>query len=204
MRVVEKIEKSKNKNIFLIMIGDGRTEIKILPLIFERYNGKNLISFCPWSPTLQPGAGFGILRALPLLSEGLQNFIIILDKEHLNNKKLSKIIKKKLEEINAIYENGFIKNLGEGALKVQCKIVENEINLFIAVNGSQKRIEECLSKLIQFETKIRVRSSKEIWKDIKNNNLNINKIIENAAIENIKKSFPNLNAILELIEKNDH
>lgn len=92
MRVIveEMWDPLTDKKTLMTLIGDGRTDKRILPEIFKRYNGKEIFNWCPWPIQKMPGKGFSILKSIKHLSitKSPRTILFIVDREHLNGKSL--------------------------------------------------------------------------------------------------------------------
>ena len=189
------------QNSFMILIGNGKTEKRIIPKLCPHFNGNNLFIWNPSKPILNPpGMGFKILEKIKTHISYHKKFIIVVDKEHLYGNKLDVYLKGKLKEVK-IKMNSKLKLTEEGIF-IEGRLMGMEIIIYIIVMGTTKFIEECLSELIYLEMNIRLPPNKKIWKEISRQNIDINHLFRNADINNIKNSFPNLSACFEHIETN--
>lgn len=203
MKVVRELKNLPKEKTIQALIGDGRTEQNILPAIFKRYNGEEIIMWCPWRTQI-PGAGFSVLKGIKSMSiaKTPNRILFVTDKEMLDGNTLENKIKANLKGVESIDNITYLTN---NALIAEFELFHRKMIVYACIMGKNKFIEECLSYIVKLEKEIEVSPTKEIWKELKTHGIKtkqIIEIIEDANMENLKLSFPNLDVILGHIEGN--
>ncbi|WP_099210773.1 hypothetical protein [Thermococcus henrietii] len=125
--------------IALVLTGDGRTEEKVLPAIAKRYNGRDKILLFPKRP-LSKKTGLNVIKSVPEVYEltGHTRYVILIDKEHFDLKKLDEICKDLFKDYVVTGSNPYV-------------VRTNTLEVHIVVQGEKFAIEEWVGKLINLE-----------------------------------------------------
>jgi len=194
----------KDQKTIMTLIGDGRSEKNILPSIFERYNGNNILNWCPWLTRTRTDVGFSALRGIKQypIYRTPNNFLFVVDKEHLEGDSLE-------EKVGHTFRGPFqiidINSLSESAIVVKYILYHREKTAYAVVMGKVKYIEECLSEFFEREMGLNLSPTKDIWVQLKGHGIkskHIKEIILKADMRNLSMSFPNLDLALTHIEQN--
>lgn len=197
----------------IILTGDGRRELEILRSLSKKYNGHDLILFFPFSPLAKKTGvnGLDALKTIPI-KYLIDSIIYIVDGEFF--------------EINTIYKDrilNYLKSIGvqivestsiADALLINCKCRGHKIDLYCIISGPTTFIEEEIARLIDLQLHVpidlsgtrdnawKARIKSNINQIIRENNITIEKLIEQAGKGIIEKSFPNICAVFKKIEEN--
>jgi hypothetical protein len=162
MRLVEDL--GNNNAHFLIITGDGRTELKVLRALSEKFNGKDLILFFPFPPRSKK-TGLSALNALKTyFNIGITHFIFVVDGDTFEKEPADIKIQEHLKSIGIEIANI---SLVQGAFLINCKSGNKSIVLYCVIFGPKTFIEEELVKLIELklEKKIDLSGKRDIdWK----------------------------------------
>jgi len=209
MKLVEDLGK-KNAQ-YLIITGDGRTELKVLRVLSEKYNGKDLILFFPFPPRSKK-TGLSALNALKIYSNiGINSFIFIVDGDTFEEAPANFKIQ---EHLNSIGIEIVKINLIQDAFLINCKLGNKNIVIYCIISGPQTFIEEEVVKLIELKLEKKIdlsgkrdanwkeRIKKEIIKILRENKIKLDELIRNTGKKKLESSFPNFCAVLKKIEEN--
>jgi len=208
MRLVEDL--GNNTAHYLIITGDGRTELKVLRALSVKFNGKDLILFFPFPPR-QKKKGLNALNAIKIYSNiGINSIIFIVDGDILEGEPANIKIQEYLKSIGIQIES--IIPI-QDALLLSCKSGNREIKLFCIISGPQTFIEEEIAELIKLTLRIGIdlsgdrdsnwkgRVKRDIKRILRENNTNIEKLISKTGIRKLETSFPNISAAFKKIEE---
>ena len=208
MRLVEDL--GKNNAQYLIITGDGRTELKVLRVLSEKYDGNELILFFPFPPRPKK-TGLSALNSLKLYSNiGINSFIFIVDGDTFEESPADIKIQ---EHLNSIGIEIVKINLIQKAFLINCKLGNKNIVLYCIISGPQTFIEEELVRLIELKLEKKIdlsgkrdanwkeRVKKEIIKILRDNKIKLDELIRNTGKKKLESSFPNFCAVLKKIEE---
>lgn len=208
MRLVEDL--GKNIAQYLIITGDGRTELKVLRVLSEKYNGKDLILFFPFPPRSKK-TGLSALNVLKIYSNiGINSVIFIVDGDTFEEAPADFKIQ---EHLNSIGIEIVKINLIQDAFLINCKLGNKNIVLYCIISGPQTFIEEEVVKLIELKLEKKIdlsgkrdanwkeRVKKEIIKILKENKIKLDELIRNTGKKKLESSFPNFCVYLKRLKK---
>jgi|LGVF01.1.fsa_nt_gb hypothetical protein len=219
MRVSENIDESAEPWSF-VGTGDGTDEFHILRAVAEKYDGACTLWF--------PKSSFGMKTGLSVfdsinvdinrINPKISTFLFLIDGEHvvqglrkidvarLDNNKIQVMIERRLS-------NNYIKiitidnNMPDGVFMIKEKLGSRILQIYVIIQGTDLKIEEEISKLIELEKDIMIPHEKEhirgFFKEIfhrKSIGLDTAKLIAESSKNNLQKSFTGLTFILSEIE----
>lgn len=209
MRLVEDL--GKNNAQYLIITGDGRTELKVLRALSKKYNGKDLILFFPFPPRSRK-TGLSALNSLKTYPNiGINSFIFIVDGDNFEEVSADTKIQEHLTSIGIEVVKII---LIQESLLINCKLGNKNIVLYCIISGPQTFIEEEIVKLIELKLGKKIdlsgkrdidwkeRVKKEVIKILRDNKIKLEELIRNTGKKKLELSFPNFCAVLKEIEEN--
>jgi len=172
----------------LLLTGNGVRDLKIINLIAEKFNGKNIKISNPSLPkNYSTNKGFSVLKSIDYLIivkdfKNIQKIILVLDREHIINNNISNLIKEYIH-----YKQILEEKINDKAWKFTFQRNNSVLELFIVIHGKEKNIEEDINEL----------------RKIMGINVQINEkeLIKKANLEYIKKVFIGLTAVFDILEK---
>lgn len=207
MELVEELKGAKT--IIWVLTGNGPDESKVLKGAARKYNGSEKVLFFPMLPRgFHYGAGLAILKITKIYVSkyNATKFLCLIDKEHVETAEaVGKEIKSKLREFGVEVINiQVLSAKDEEALFVEGKVGAHNFTLCIAINGREKCIEENIAKLLEARFGESVKPTKEgIKSALKKYRIDIEQLINDAKISEIKPSFPAMHAVLSRLESDE-
>ncbi len=211
MRLVEEL-KGFDAN-FYIITGNGTRESEIFEELCKKYDGLNKILWFP-RKGLKKKTGLSALDVVKDIPSdfGINQIIYTVDADAIEGDPKIKI-QAKLRSIGInVSEINPIKN----ALFIRCNFgSHNDVVLYCIITGVSTCIEEEIAKLMKIKLDIIIDCSGERnanWRNkIKNEinkklreidkNLRIKTLVRDAGIKYLEECFPNICAVLKVIEK---
>jgi hypothetical protein len=197
----------------VILNGDGNfPEKMILEIICEKYNGNENIILYP-RKEIKRQSGVGALGAIKTLGvRRYNNFIFIVDGEHIEEDPKSEI-KRKLSSIGIACGDEIIPL--QDAFLIQCRTGPHEFYLYCIIWGPDVCIEEEVARFIELKLNIRVnipegskdaRWRKELKQEIDSiiGRRELKRQLKEANIMMLENSFPSICAVLKFVERNFH
>lgn len=191
--------------------GDGTDEFHILKAMSERYSGTRTLWF-PKSPSGKK-TGLSVLDSINTVVTrypGISTFLFLVDREHigreLNNSGIKEIIKRRLSNrhIKIIETDD---DAPDGTFIAKGELGSHRLQIYMAIHGTDLKIEEEISKLIELEKKITIPPEKNHLKDFfeetyrkRSIGQGAAKLIAQASKNNLRVSFPAMTFILNAIE----
>ena len=178
----------------IILFGNGYRDRRIIGKIASKYNHfKTLLD-----PSLPHLTGSAVLRQLIELIEETPAsiYIIVIDREHFE------------ELMNKLPTYAFRvpeqENLADGLIKITCERGPRKITLYIATLGLTEKgcIEENLAQLIELVKGEKVKPEKHIintW--LAKNKIKDYELIDSASINQLKRAFPAITQLLEILKQ---
>ena len=192
-------EKLKPEDLqFLVVLGDGKYERRILRYILPKFDGRNVTLSIPSLPRgvmTAKKTGLAVLESLITLLNLRYSFnrvIFLVDREHISG---MDEIDEWLKEHGCVIDSRVMLNSNKGAAIYHITHGDHEFELYVALAGRHKCIEEEL-----FELAGRVYGKSFDKRRIKSPRF-IKRLIEKAGAEDIKKCLRNLSIILQKIEE---
>jgi hypothetical protein len=208
MELVEELRKPA-KMVIGVLTGNGPTEFRVLRVVAKKYNGSEKVLYFPRRPGYHPGSGLSVLKVTKIHVDkyNIKKFLCLIDKEHISTKAaVERKIEEKLREFGVEVNN--IQKLpanGEKALRIEGTIGSHNFVLLVAITGRIKYIEEDIAKLIGIKIEeAEVEPTKNgVAKALKKHNIDLEQLVKNANIGELKESFPALNSVLKHLESDN-
>lgn len=213
MKLVEELGNLKPD--YIIITGDGRSDLKVLKAVSERFNGQDLVLFFPLSP-LRRKSGKSALDSIKNIpgDHKINSIIYIVDGDTFDADVNADIeIRDYLLSIGIDVIN--IESIGDAFL-INCEFGNYEVVLYCIISGPQTFIEEEIAELIKLTLNIEInltgernidwkkRVKREVNQALKANNIKLENLIKNPMINKLETAFPNICAILKKIEEDFH
>jgi len=208
MKLIEDLGKDNAQ--FLIITGDGRTELKVLRALSEKFNGKDLILFFPFPPRSKK-TGLSALNVIKTYSNiGINSIIFVVDGDIFEEDPADIKIQEHLKSIGIQIVNI---TLIQDAFLINCKYGNRNIVLYCIISGPQTFIEEEIVKLIELKLGKKIdlsgkrdvdwkkRVKREVMKNLRDNKIKLDELIKNTRKEKLEIAFPNICAVLKKIEE---
>jgi hypothetical protein len=199
MELVEELKDTKT--IVWVLTGNGPTEFKALKGTARKYDGGKKVLYFPRRPGYHHGSGLSVLKVIKIYVDKykVKNFFFLVDREHIEMEaKVDDKLKEFGIEVNNVQK--FSAN-EEEALYIEGTIGVHDFDLWVAVIGREKCIEEDIAHLIQTKFGEKVEPSKEGVKSaLKKHSIDVEQLMARASIEKIKHSFPALHMVLSHLE----
>jgi len=182
-------------------------------VLAQRFNGYDKVLLLP---TKAPSLGierkkcgrFSGLSAFQVVKTyvskwRLTEYLLIIDMEHFG------LHHDKVSIQNAIEDNvrsfGFadpkVTLLNEGAYRISCFLGSHRISMNAALSGSEKRVEENISKLIKLEYNTEIAPEKgDIESELHRLGLSLEELLRKSDLNNLSRAFPGLTAALKDFE----
>lgn len=208
MKLVKELKDINDESIIAVLTGNGRTEVGILKHLAERHNGNGKVLFFPSLPIhSRRGSGISVLRAVKTYVDTykIRNTLFLVDREHFNEDDIAEKTDGTLKSYGIDVQNiDQFQGKRECALLIRASVGNSEISIYMAVLGQEKCIEEDIAKLIELELGMKIEPNKvTIHRSLRDQGINKYTLVKNAQSSNLRKAFPALNLILELIKKLD-
>ncbi|MFA4646172.1 hypothetical protein P8X24_02695 [Pyrococcus kukulkanii] len=191
-------ETGKEKIVAIALTGDGRTELKVLEAIAQRYNGKERAMLFPKSPLGGTSKGTSIIKTAELVAKitGITTVLIMIDREHVQD--IEGPLRETLKDAEIGPGNPIIAR-------------SKNMTILVVILGKKKAIEENLAELINLEAGKQVVDPKLPVKELKSQikyilktefgkPKSIKKFLERCKMENIERAFDGLARALKLLE----
>lgn len=206
MELAEELRKPA-KMVIGVLTGNGKMEFKVLRVIAKNYNGERKILYFPRRPGYYFGGGLSVLQVIKIYVSkyNIKNFLCLIDKEHFTKAEFEKKIEETLREfgveVNQVQK--FSVN-NENALLVYGAVGTHNFTLWTAITGKEKCIEEDIAKLIKIKCELEVEPTKNgIARALKEHDIDIEQLVADASLKNLKTSFPALSLVLSHLESNN-
>lgn len=207
MRFLEELKDVSDEPIIAVLTGNGRTELRLLKYLAEKYNGDEKILFFPRLPIHpRPGSGLSALKAVKTyLKYKIHSTLFLVDKEHFRKEEVVKKIDTALRGFGIDIQNiELIREEWEIALLVKASVGHREITIYVVILGENECIEEDIVKLVELELGLKIEPSKEvIHRILRKQGTSKYTLVKNAQGSNLRKAFPGLNLIFNVLKKND-
>ena len=205
MELVEELKKPA-KLIIGVLTGNGRREYRMLRAITKKYDGSEKLLYFPRRPGYLPGAKLSVLQVVKVYVSKykINNFLCIIDKEHFTETDIEKEVKEKIREfgIEVTQIQMFDANT-ENAIYLNGTVGPHNFILWMVIAGKEKCIEEDLAKLIEIKFGDKIEPTKSnIIKALRRYNVDTEKLMASASIEQLRQSFPALDFVLSRLEPN--
>jgi len=205
MKLVEELEKPV-KLIIGVLTGNGRREHRILKAIAKKYDGSEKLLYFPRRPGYLPGAKLSVLRVVKVYVSRykINNFLCLIDKEHFTGTDIEKEVEEKIREfgIEVTQIQRFNANT-ENAIYLNGIVGTRNFTLWMIIAGKEKCMEENLAKLIEIKFGEKIEPTKSnITEALRKHDMDTEKLLASASIEQLKQSFPALNFVLSRLESN--
>lgn len=178
------------------LIGNGRRDIRILKAIAEKYDHSKTLR-AP-QPPISPGTGLTIVaRSLAKLMDqvAVSRYLIIIDREHAKSLQEAE---EKLREHGVNITSA--EKLTEGSWLLKAKRDSRKAEVYLAVMGEHKSIEENIAKLIELTYSERVKADKsEIRSWLRRHSLRDIDLVKEAGKQEVEAAFPALTRALKKI-----
>lgn len=190
------VEASRTEVQAHLIIGNGQMDERIFGTIASKFDHSMTIS----NPLSAHETGLSAaFKAIAKLVERVKplNYLIVIDKEHMEKEGDPK----KLLGEYGFELQGFTK-INEFAYKIKAKRGDRVANIYIALNGFEKCIEESIVKLIEKLYGEKVEPSKEAirrWLKVKNKR-DID-LIESSTKETLEEAFPGIVTVIKNLVK---
>lgn len=195
----------------VILNGDGNfPEKMILEIICEKYNDKEKIILYP-RKEVKRISGVSALNSIKTLGvRRYNNFIFIVDGEHIQEDPKSQVIRK-LSSIGIAYEDEIIPL--QDAFLIKCGTNPYKFNLYCIIWGPEACIEEEVKRFLELKLNIRINVPKgpkdANWRRILRHEINsiitrreLKRHLKETNIKMLETAFPNICAIFREIERN--
>ena len=185
-----------------VLSGDGPRDIRVFKAIAEHHYDHDKQLRCPQTPIRRrhrTGWGLsGVITALALcLRTTVKRYIILLDREHAN---AMQDFEKKLREHG--FEILDKRELADTAWYFKASSGGREAEIYVALLGFEKRIEENLAALIRLKYGNHVQPNKTaINRWLREHRLNDAELIRKATKRELEQAFPSLTRILRELTK---
>jgi len=205
MKLVEELKKPV-KLIIGVLTGNGRREHRILKAIAKKYDGSKKLLYFPRRPGYLPGAKLSVLRVVKVYVSRykINNFLCLIDKEHFTGTDIEKEVEEKIREfgIEVTQIQRFNANT-ENAIYLNGIVGTRNFTLWMIIAGKEKCMEENLAKLIEIKFGEKIEPTKSnITEALRKHDMDTEKLLASASIEQLKQSFPALNFVLSRLESN--
>jgi len=205
MKLVEELKKPV-KLIIGVLTGNGRREHRILKAIAKKYDGSEKLLYFPRRPGYLPGAKLSVLRVVKVYVSRykINNFLCLIDKEHFTGTDIEKEVEEKIREfgIEVTQIQRFNANT-ENAIYLNGIVGTRNFTLWMIIAGKEKCMEENLAKLIEIKFGEKIEPTKSnITEALRKHDMDTEKLLASASIEQLKQSFPALNFVLSRLESN--
>lgn len=209
MRVVEDLGKLEAN--YVVITGDGRTELKVLRGLSQKFNGHNLILFFPFS-SLPRRSGLTALDSVRRYPSkyGYHSIIYIVDGDTFED---SDPIVKVPNYLNSRGIEILEVNPIQDAFIINCRFGNHEVVLYSIISGPLTFIEVEIAKLFELTLGVEIdltgerdiqwkkRVKREVIQTLRENKIKLEQLIRSTRIENLEISFPNICAVLKKIEE---
>ncbi len=210
MRLIETNLNEYIKPNYIIITGDGKTELRLLRGLSRKLDRQKPIIFFPFS-THGRKTGLSALDAVQTYATRyrINSIIYIVDGDTFEDKPVDKEIK------NYLTSKGFgeinISSINQ-ALLINCKYGDKEIILYCIISGPEIFIEQEVARLLKLKyinefnisENITISSKqqfkREINQFIKRKRINLEDLIGKTAEGKIREAFPNFYAVFKNIE----
>ncbi|MFX1257901.1 MAG: hypothetical protein ACFFAN_08585 [Promethearchaeota archaeon] len=148
MKLIEELGKSTPN--YIIITGDGRTELIVLRGLSQKYNGHNLILFFPFTPLPSKIPGKTGLSALKTIKDipgdyKISKIIYVVDGDSFNAKVDNEI----RDYLHGIGISVIDIEPIEEAFLIKSKFGNHNIKLYCIISGPQTFIEEEIARLFE-------------------------------------------------------
>jgi len=206
MRLVEELKEIGDEPIIAVLSGNGRTELRVLTSLAQRFDGSRKILFFPRLPIHpKPGSGLQSLKAVKTyLNYKITHTLFLIDREHLE-RDISETIENTLRSFGIdVQSTQLFPSLRENALLIDGLVGHHEVIIYAAILGRKKSIEECIAKLIELELRRKVKPEKRaIGMALRNHGTSIDTLLTKAQRKSLMTAFPSLSFVLKKIEENN-
>ena len=166
-----------------IVIGDGMHDEKIMKALFKRFNDKKFVLMPQDRPSLKLIGSIDI--AAELIGRFGRDVLIVIDREHFDETQLEAQLKQKFSKVELMHKDGafYTINVMKGT---------KTANLYIAIMGAKKSIEEVEAALIREYYGEVVKPAKEEIKSAlkRHHDEKIYDLIEKLDYEKLRRAFP--------------
>jgi hypothetical protein len=185
------VESSRTRVQGYVIFGNGRGDERIFGAISSKFNDKITISNPLLSHETGLSAAFKSIAKIAELVSSPSRYIIVIDREHVDENNLRGFAGEYGFELQSLGK------LNEFAYLLEVKRSGRVADIYIAVSGFEKSIEENISKLIEERYGEKVEPSKGAIKSwLKGKNLRDKDLIEGASKEALERSFPGIVAVI--------
>jgi hypothetical protein len=181
-----------------VLVGDGRTDAKVLGAICEKYDHCAALVH-PEVPLHRGRTGLAVVDALTVLFDQLQRglrFLVILDKEHVGRAE---------DFLASLRERGFavlsVKECSRGYWLIDVERGGKRGLVVLSVQGERKSIEENLAKLARLIKGDEVAPSKHSLKKWlrEHGYRSWRELLESARREDVEEAFPSMTSALRAL-----
>ena len=198
---------------YVVITGDGRTELHLMRVLPRKYNGVNLILFFPHIKRKRPKqTGLNELDVLKFYpgKYKILSFIYIVDGDTFPEGSADTKIQDYLRSIGININD--ITPIQDAYL-IKCSFGPYNITLYCIILGPEIFIEEEIAVLIKLKLGVeidlsgrrniewKVQVKKKINQILKANNVNLEHLIKETSKGKLEEAFPNLCAVFKKIEE---
>lgn len=186
MRVVES-ETTHSVHAYVIT-GNGSRDLRVLKVSAEKYNHSKTLKV-PQTPIKRETGLTALIRTIATLADKpiqVSKYLAIIDKEHVNS------LQDVIDELNRFgFKVTSVEELVTWLWLLSVRRGPKNLNIYFAVLGTRKRIEENLAKLIELTYGEKVPGSKEaVNKWLKEHGLEDIDLVRKASKNQLEKAFP--------------
>jgi hypothetical protein len=186
------VESSRTRVQGYVIFGNGQRDERIFGAISSKFNDKISLSSPLLSHETGLSAAFKSIAKLAELVSSSFKYIIVIDREHMDESRLKSFASEHGFELQSL------RKLGGFAYLLKVKRGGRVADIYIAVSGFKKNIEENVAKLIEKCYGENVEPSKEAIKEwLRRRNQTERDLIEKASKEVLEESFPGIVAVIK-------
>jgi len=177
-----------------ILTGNGSRDIRVVKATAEKYDHSKVLKV-PQTPLKGTGLASVAKAVATLMSKrvGVSRYLIVIDREHV--KSFKEVMKKFTEyglEVKSTEE------LAEWSWVLKVRRGSREADVYVAVLGVRRRIEENLAKLIELTCGEKVEGSKKaVGKWLRKNKLEDTDLVRKASKQQVEEALPTLTKALK-------
>jgi len=183
MRLVRgEIALEPEKHIGFIVIGDGSRDEKIMKALLRRFDDEKVVLMLQDRPSLKLEGS--VAHASYLVGRYGKDVLIVIDREHFDGRYFKRLL-------SAYFSGHEVKRRSGGFRHIEVEKGPRKANLYVAIMGVKKAIEEVEATLVREVYGEEVEPSDEaIRRFLREHDVKIYDLIERAGEEKLKKAFP--------------
>ena len=174
-----------------LVIGDGSRDETVLRSLLEKFDGERAVLMPQDRPAL--GLEGSLDLAAYLIGRFGKDMLIVIDREHFDGRLFRRLLSERFSEYRMRRRAGGFRHL-------EVRRGTRSANLYVAIMGREKALEENLAVLIREILGEKVEGTKEaVWGFLEKHKLRVDELIERAGEGRLKTAFPA--AFIELLKR---